>query len=238
MALRLKTGARPTRFQVIGERSSGTNLTTRLLGRNSPMKSTDLLGWKHGFPHAMAIPDDMLVVGLVRDAVPWVRSMHAKPWHSDPAIQRLEFPDFLRSPWHSLIDRKDYFKGAEEAGVVGQPLQHDRHPITGRVFDNILEMRAVKLRALLGFFERDCNFLLLRAERVQEDPKAATRDILKALSFSQPEQFKGVHKRVGSKFNSRVGQRPPTPESLDEADLEFLRSSLDIELERTLGYSY
>ncbi|WP_373488146.1 hypothetical protein, partial [Blastomonas sp.] len=45
-----------TRFQVLGERSSGTNFVKRLLGRNSTLRPTEDLGWKHRFPHAAAIP--------------------------------------------------------------------------------------------------------------------------------------------------------------------------------------
>ena len=52
------------RFQVIGERSSGTNFIKRMLGRNTPLKATEDLGWKHGYPHMLAIPEDLLVVDL------------------------------------------------------------------------------------------------------------------------------------------------------------------------------
>ncbi|UWQ89871.1 hypothetical protein K3727_13775 [Rhodobacteraceae bacterium M382] len=238
IAIHLKPATTLTRFQVIGERASGTNLTNRLLGRNSPMKSSDVLGWKHGFPHAMAIPDDLVVVGLVRDATSWVRSLHAKPWHSTPDIQRLTFSEFLRTPWHSEIDREDYFKNSGPLGVVGQTLQHDRHPLTGRPFETVFDMRTAKLQALLSYFERNCNFILIRAEVVQADPMAATHALLDALSFARPDMFRGVHRRVGSKFKSRVGPRPPTPEILSQPDLEFLRARLDCALERRLGYDY
>ena len=63
VAVRLLRGPAPTRFQVLGERSSGTNLVKRLIMMNSDLEETELLGWKHGFPSMAAIPSDLLVVG-------------------------------------------------------------------------------------------------------------------------------------------------------------------------------
>ena len=50
------TGHRITRYQVFGERSSGTNFVKRLLGRNTALAPSEGLGWKHGLPHMAAIP--------------------------------------------------------------------------------------------------------------------------------------------------------------------------------------
>ena len=78
--LHVQSGPTPvTRFQVVGERSSGTNYVKRLLGRNTGLKPTEALGWKHGGPQALAIPADLLVVICVRHAGDWARSMHRGP---------------------------------------------------------------------------------------------------------------------------------------------------------------
>lgn len=80
-----------TRYQVFGERSSGINFVKRLIGRNMPLLPTEELGWKHGFPQMTAVPPDTLVVCVTRNAVDWARSMHAKPWHCTPEMQRRAF---------------------------------------------------------------------------------------------------------------------------------------------------
>ena len=160
-----------THFQVIGERSSGTNFTKRLLGRNTDLTPTEALGWKHGPPNAFAIPPGCAVILCVRCADDWARSMHAKPWHASPALQALEFSDFLRAPWDTRVDRPRYFGDTLLDGTRGQPLQPDRDPITGAVFANLFALRQAKLRSMLSYMGRDCTFVLTRMEQVVSDPE-------------------------------------------------------------------
>ena len=228
-----------TRFQVLGERSSGTNFVKRLLGRNSSLRPTEDLGWKHGFPHATAIPADLAVICMVRRADTWALSMHAKPWHTTPAMQALDFPSFIRAPWHTVIDRPRYFPGAEAAGLVGLPLQHDRNPLTGDVFPNLFALRRAKLHCLLSYLRRDCTAILLCMETAQAAPEATVDALLTGLG-QPPRQsaFAPVHKRLGSKFLPAIENRPPTPKSMGAPGLAFLRRQLDLKLEAALGYTY
>jgi hypothetical protein len=83
----------------------------------------------------------MLVLGLVRNAMSWALSMYAKPWHTSPQMQALPFSDFIRAPWDTRVDRARYFPDSATLGQVGQPLQHDRHPLTGEMFPNLFAMR-------------------------------------------------------------------------------------------------
>jgi hypothetical protein len=62
------------------------------------MRPSDALGWKHGFAQALAIPADLAVICVTRNAADWALSMHAKPWHAVPALQALAFSDFIRAP--------------------------------------------------------------------------------------------------------------------------------------------
>jgi hypothetical protein len=224
-----------TRFQVLGERSSGTNYVKRLLGRNTSLTPTEALGWKHGFPHARAIPPDLLVVGCVRRADDWLLSMHAKPWHASPALQSMPFSDFIRAPWDTRVDRARYFEGAAEAGEIGQPLMHDRHPLTGAQFENLLALRRAKLTGLLSYAARDCNYVLLR----MEDAIAAPEALLGRLALSgQSGRFRPVVKRLGAKFKASVEARPATPSAMSADDLEWTRQTIDAEQEASLGYHY
>lgn len=229
----------PTRFQVFGERSSGTNFIKRLLGRNSPLKPVEDFGWKHGFPLMTAIPKDLAVVCTLRDARSWALSMHAKPWHCPPAMQAMDFADFIRAPWRTVADRKRYFPQVAEHGGLGQPLQHDRHPITGQAFPNLLTLRRAKLQGLLSHHRRGCTVVLCRLESVQAAPEAFLDAVHAGLGLPPRDgDLRPVHKRLGSKFQPAVETRPDTPKALSDPDLAFLRQTLDLATEARLGYDY
>lgn len=235
LSVRWEPGTQVTRFQVLGERSSGTNYVKRLLGRNTALMPTEALGWKHGFPHARAIPPDLLVIGVVRRADEWARSMHVKPWHCTPEMQRLPFSDFIRAPWDTVVDRPRYFAGAQASGEVGQALMHDRHPLTGLRFDTLFALRQAKLTGLLSYAARGCNFALLRMEDVTAAPELA----LDRLALPGWEgNLRPVVKRLGSKFKPAVDARPETPAALCDADMDWLRAQVDSAQEADLGYDY
>lgn len=235
-----RAGATPLRrFQVLGERSSGTNLLRRLMMRHSPLEASEALGWKHGFPHMLAVPPDLVVLGIVRNAADWARSMHAKPWHTPPEMQRLDLSRFLRAPWETVVDRARYFGGAAARPLVGQPLQYDRDPVTGAAFDTLFAMRSAKLRALAGMFRRDCTMVLVRMEAMQADPETVLSNVCAGLSLPAPTTpFAPIERRLGSKFKASVEFRPDTPDALSEDDLAFLRTQIDAPLEAAFGYSY
>ncbi|MBY6114365.1 hypothetical protein KUW09_07795 [Mameliella alba] len=231
--------ARPVSFQVFGERSSGTNFVKRLIGRNTGLTPTEDLGWKHGFPHMTAIPPQVLVVCCVRDARAWALSMHSKPWHCPPQMQVLPFPRFIRAEWATIADRKRYFPQVQAIGGVGQPLQHDRHPITGQVFPNLFALRRAKLSGLLSFLNRGCAVVLCRMEAVQHDPQGFLSALLTGYDLPTPEKpYRPIVKRLGSKFLPSVDERPETPDSYPAEDLSFLRGALDLETEERLGFRY
>lgn len=227
----------PARFQVLGERSSGTNLARRLLARNTPMAATEDLGWKHGFPSALAIPPDLAVICMVRNAADWALSMHAKPWHATAAMQALPLSDFIRAPWQTTIDRARYFPDSK--ALVGQPLQQDRDPATGAPFDNLFALRRAKLAALMGYTARDCTCVILRTERLQADPQGTIDAIAAGLGLApRSARFRGIGKRLGARFRPVLATRPATPETLSGRDVEFLKRNCDAAQEAALGYLY
>ncbi|WP_353475130.1 hypothetical protein PVT71_16355 [Salipiger sp. H15] len=228
-----------TRYQVFGERSSGTNFVKRLIGRNTPLVPTEELGWKHGFPQMTAIPGDTLIVCVTRNATDWARSMHAKPWHCPPGMQRLPFAEFLRAEWATLADRPRYFPQVAALGGAGQPLQHDRHPLTGLPFEDLFALRRAKLAGLTSFFNRGCALLFCRLEAVQAEPEAFLAMLRDQFALPEGGPLRPVQKRLGSKFKPAVPEpRPATPAELSLQDMEFLRARLDLGLEAALGYRY
>ncbi|MCA1285636.1 hypothetical protein [Salipiger bermudensis] len=233
------TGAKITRYQVFGERSSGTNYVKRLIGRNTALAPSDDFGWKHGFPHMTAIPADLAVICVMRHAAEWALSMHSKPWHCPPAMQRLPFAAFLRAEWATIADRPRYFPQVQAHGGSGEALQLDRHPLTGAPFANLFALRRAKLEGLLGFLNRGCSVIFCRLETVQGDPQSFLKTLEKRLTLPPaPQPYRPVVKRLGSRFLPSVEERPSTPDLLSPDDLTFLQSQLDLGREADLGYRY
>lgn len=229
--------APPARFQVLGERSSGTNFVKRLLGRNTPLEPTEALGWKHAPLQALAVPQDMVVVLSVRNAVDWAMSMYAKPWHSTPALQSLEFDAFLRAPWDTIIDHPKYFAAAGPK-MIGQPLQQDRDPLTGTRYPNLFALRTGKLRSHLSLLNRDCAVVVARFETVRDAPEAFLTRFRAQLGLPPSDApLRPVVKRLGARFNAAV-PRPPRPDTFPQNARAYMTSQLDHTLESHLGYRY
>lgn len=236
--LLIRPGAQPpTRFQVLGERSSGTNYLKRLLGRNTPLTPSEALGWKHGHIQALAIPRDMLVVVSLRNAADWALSMFAKPWHTPPDMQALPFMDFLQAPWNTIVDHPKYFANAGPL-MVGQPLQQDRDPLTGLPYANLCALRTGKLRSHLSLLNRGCALLIARHETVLADPADFLATLRNTLHLPTPDTpLRPVVKRLGTRFNA-ASPRPPHPDALPPEARAYLRAHLDLPLESSLGYTY
>lgn len=233
------SGQTPRMIQVFGERSSGTNFVKRLIGRNSVLKPTEDLGWKHGFPHMTAIPAHIAIVCVVRDARDWALSMHAKPWHCPPQMQALPFSQFIRNPWLTVADRKRYFPQVQHFGGEGQPLQLDRHPISGLPFANLFTLRRAKLDGVLSFRNRSCTLVFCRLEAVQASPETFLTDLHSGLDLpAWGQDYRPVVKRLGSKFLASVDARPKPPKTMGLDDLDFMMTQLHPEQEAALGYRY
>ncbi|WP_322865613.1 hypothetical protein U5922_005030 [Aquicoccus sp. G2-2] len=230
----------PVQFQVLGERGTATNMVRKVIDKNVGIERTEGLGWKHAVPHMVAIPEDMLVICVVRNAVSWALSMHKRPWHAHPEVQALPFSEFIRAEWRGIVDRPADFEEIHPelvAHVDAAELQFDRHPITGKRFANLFDLRNVKQAAMLGMLNRDCNVLVVKAELVQLDqPRFAAWMIEQFGLPISGLRIKPVTARLGNRFNRSADAR--TPEEMSEADAAFMRSQLDLGMEAALGYDY
>ncbi|WP_428925874.1 hypothetical protein [Marinibacterium sp. SX1] len=228
----------PQRFQVVGERSSGTNFVKRLLGRNTGLTPCEALGWKHGGPQVLAVPRDLLVVICVRGAADWALSMHRKPWHAVPALQALTFGEFLRAPWQSVIDRPRYFDMDNARALVGQPLMADRDPATGLPYANLAALRRGKLARHLAYLSMHDNVMLVRMEEATRAPDVFLDRARAGLGLpARVGDVKPVVKRLGSKFKPAGVERPETPDDMAPQDRAWLADHLDGDLEAALGYA-
>lgn len=227
-------------FQVLGERACATNMVRKVIEKNVGLERSEGLGWKHAAPHMVAIPPDMLVVAVVRNAVNWALSMHRRPWHAHPELQALGFSEFIRAPWRGIVDRASDFEEIHEEfapRVAGAELQYDRHPLTGRRFGNLFDLRNVKQAALLGLLNRDCNVLVVKAELVQLGQVDFAAWMIEQFDLPlRGLRIKPVSKRLGNRFSRSA--ETSTPDEMSEADRSFMMDVLDLEIEAALGYDY
>ncbi|MEO8530440.1 MAG: hypothetical protein ABI459_04410 [Deltaproteobacteria bacterium] len=233
-----KTKRRAVAFQVIGERSSGTNYVHKLLRNSLTLHRETYLGWKHGFPQVAHIRDDFLVVCVVRNAANWILSTHRKPWHTTPAMQRMGFAEFIRAPWESEIGKAGYFNPDKVKRIAGLPLQLDRHPITGAPFANALNLRNLKLAALLGMPNRAPQCAVVQFEHVLANPTGFVRQLKQEFEIGGPEGYEVGEQKLGAKFHASVDDRPSTPTVIGDRDYKFIRRHLDLEQEKAIGYVY
>ncbi len=229
-----------TQFQVLGERGSGTNIVRKIMEKNLSLMRVEGLGWKHGFPHMVAIPDDLLVVCVVRNAHDWALSMHKRPWHVDPDLQKLDFSDFIRAEWRSIVDRPaDFELLSDELNAQGATLQFDRHPITGLPLKNLFDLRREKLAALEGMTNRGCSFVVVQMETFLAMGEDYLHTLCEAFDLKRKgPNYKTVKRRMGNKWNQSVRNHRITPEAMPDADVAFMLDQLDLSAEARFGYTY
>ncbi len=235
--------APPTEHFVFGERNSGTNLAHELLRRNIPALAQSAgdrigpqgfrYGWKHGFAQMVAAPPSCLAVVMFRAPQTWLRAMHKRPWHVAPAVAKLEFGAFIRAEWVTRVDEQNF--GVTKGGRRwGAELQYDRHPLTGRRFENIVALRNAKNASFLGLAERFQACVMLRLEDLAEDPEGFVKFVSDTYGLPRYKTFRAVQTRRGRAQEGAfapAGYAPLGPE--DEA---FVWDSLDESQEARLGY--
>ncbi|MFK7938321.1 MAG: hypothetical protein AB8B82_03010 [Roseovarius sp.] len=237
-------GVSPSELMVFGERNSGTNLVDALLQRNVPALAGSpgdrigrfgfRYGWKHGFPQMLAAPDACLAVAVFRHPEPWVRSMHARPWHAVPALRDMVFEAFIRAEWQSRVDERNFGVDDGDARAMAE-LHWDRHPLTGARFTNIAQLRRTKTQGFLSLKARFANCLFVRHEDVVDQPQVLVEHVAAHFGLHTEPEFQPIEDRRG-----KAGDGTYTPSDyapLDPAERDWLWSQLDPAQEEALGYA-
>ncbi len=227
----------PATFLVLGERCSGTNFLQALIRDNFPLKGWQANIWKHGFPGFHAVPERTILVVTWRNAVPWVRSLYERPWHVTRTMREMSFGTFIRAEWNTVVD--DHYMGGKFRGraLLGRPLLQDRDPVTGQMFANLFRMRTAKLNGLNSLRGVGANVVFARHEAVAGNPGAFVSGLGRAFDLEHPGTVVTRAKRMGG-IDAWAKRTKAPPEVLAEADLDFMTSQLDLDLEARLGYSY
>ncbi|MFT7534865.1 MAG: hypothetical protein ACI85K_000815 [Hyphomicrobiaceae bacterium] len=222
----------PTQLQIFGERCSGTNFVAQLLRRNLPrLQLTDRYGWKHGFARAIedGAPECAFVI-VTRDPFDWVRSLHRKPWHAGPSLRDRTLSEFLREPWSCEWGRD--MQLADRDPRAGTEMMHERDPVTGERFANVMRLRSSKLRDWQALQARVQHHVVVRYEDVLAAPKLFVRDLAKGLAmrrwpwFRAVKTFKGGPERFVKKDY----------EALAVEDRDWIAQQLDADVELAAGY--
>lgn len=223
------------RYQVLGERSSGTNYLSALLRLNTLAEPTTDYGWKHGFIQFQAVLRTDLLVVVVREPLSWLRSMYNKPWHVPDAQVNVTFAEFLRQPWQTVVDMPGTMK-APAPRARGLPAQLDRHPLTGRPFDNVIQLRTQKLTAFLGIANRQCNVCFANYEAVAKEPRRFVAELGASYDIGLRPPWREPKRRLGDMPRPITGNRREAEARLSDADRAFVLSEADAALEAALGY--
>ena len=222
-------------FQVFGERRCGTNFVDALISDNLTAQSTTKYGWKHGTPTMPCIAKNGLLVVVVREPFAWLSSLHNRPFAM--SHKNLDMSAFLRTEWYDQFIPKEFgharwgYSGMVRDSHVAN--QVDRHPITGKRFQNPLEMRTIKNAAFLGFLNRECNCAVVNYETANDRPD----DFLAALCA----EF-GLEPRHAFEKPDHVGAKGTTKkrlyrDDLSAEDIAFVQANLDPDQETRLGYA-
>lgn len=228
------------RISVFGERSSGTNYCSFLIGKNLDVELSDDLGWKHGFLGATAVRADQLSVICTRNIFDWVRSMYVKPWHCPKSMYENGFSHYLKTPWTTICDRpRGCFKLPTPDSYRGRPLLLDRNPFTGAAFENIVQMRSAKYRAFLGFEHRQINTVVVQLEYFQSKPVEFLEKLAESFQLSMLGPFKNSQRKFGE-GRGFVGkdERRDEVKTISDDDRNFIMKELDPFLEARMGYHY
>lgn len=226
------------RFQVFGERRSGTNAVEQFLARNTNLRPTSEYGWKHGFPVFPVLPQRCLFLVVTREARSWLQSFYAAPFEAHPDIAAMSFADFLRAEWRAvytpmLSNWKGHGYTLNMKVGRGEELQIDRHPVTGRRFRNVVELRNLKLAGHLSLLRRGVNVVLVRYEDFLHDRATILDLICDHYGIERQPQYDNLDASVGPRS---WRDRPKKGSVLEPDDEEFIRRNLDIPPEMFCGY--
>lgn len=218
------------RFQVLGDRCSGTNYVSHLLERNFPeLAPCEELGWKHGFiDRRTCASPGLLTVVVYRHPVRWMQSLYRNPFQIAPSQHQLPFDQFIRCQWSPVWTEEN-----TDGTTTLIPIQGDMYPHTTTPFENICRMRSVKIGYLEELSELPCQIVFLRYEDANRAPRKVLAEIASAFDLHPVRRYRPVHEYKGVRS---VRYRPARYPQMATEDLAFVRSELDICQEVRIGY--
>lgn len=219
------SGAPTDRFQVLGDRNSGTNFLHHLIVRNLPeLQISTEYHWKHGFvDRRIAARTGLLTVVIYRHPLRWLHAVHRRPWDVSAAMRELSFGDFIRAEWRAV-----WMHGGRE-----ELLQGDMQPHTTTPFSNVLLMRNAKIEWLEKLAQLPGKTVFVRYEDLNRDPLRCLNALAKGAGLVPVERLSAVRSYKGDRDRAYLPRRQPVTQA---RDMQFIASTLDGAQEARLGY--
>lgn len=217
------------RFQVLGDRCSGTNFIAHLIEQNfTGLTQSTELGWKHGFiDRNQATAPRLLVVVAHRHPVRWLSSVHRSPFELSRAMQQMSFSQFLRAEWAPV------WRLREQGHDIEKPATEDMDPESGAPFANVFRMRAAKLRYYEDLAHMPVHVAFVRFEDANRNPAGVVSALAAGFGLRASPTFYGVTKYRGG---AKAPYRPRIFARISREDRAFIAASLDHEAEAMVGY--
>lgn len=223
----------PTKYQVYGERCCGTHFITKLLERNITNATfTEEFGFKHWFPNPfLELPNDTLVIHVRRNLPDSLRSLHRQPWHVDDGLKDLPFTDFLRKKWRCVWN-EDVWQLTKKDPRWGQEMMHERNPLTGFPYQNVIALRTAKDLHWTHLGSRAQHFISLDYESVLADPLASLQNLSAQYNLELRDDFVPVDSYKGLEGGAF---RPTKYPDISTSDSELIAKVTLAETQRTLA---
>lgn len=218
-------------FKILGERCSGTNhLEEEIVHNFKNIRFRDQDFHKHffclyDFEYNKNITDNVIYIGIVRNAIDWIYSFFNAPHNVDKDIIHNIY-DFITKEFSS-------YNFVNNNYVL---IHNDVHYITGKKYCNIFECRKIKNDFLLHIIPKSVkNYILIRYEDLRDNLENTLDTIKKTFNLEKKKHTyealtyykKNKNKEYSRKYNT-----------FDDSIKKYIIDNLDLEMEKKLGYDY
>lgn len=217
------------RFQVLGDRCSGTNFLAHLVEQNfAGLTQSTELGWKHGFiDRDQTAAPGLLVIVAHRHPLRWLSSVHRSPFELSDAMRRMSFAEFIRAEWAPV------WRLREHGREIEKPATADMRPGTSIPFANVFEMRAAKLRYYEDLAAMPTHVAFIRFEDANRDPEGVVTALAEGFGLRASPRFYAVSRYRGG---ADAPYRPRIFAPISREDRVFIMENLDHAAEAAVGY--
>ncbi len=226
-----------TGYKLFGERCSGTNFIRALIDRNLPdLTFANSYNWeKHNFINPAYVKTTEVALVVIRSALDWFRSLYRNPHQVGLWYQSVDFSEFLRHEWSSIING-ELIEGQELLDIRHRELMFDRHPVTGGRIANVVELRNLKVQSQLKVRHLYENWMIVSYEEARDDPEDFIAELARLAGLRPCDEFVPVHENM-TMFSGAGREHLPYPEYCRN-DLRFLANALDLRQEHEVGFEY
>ena len=174
----------PKNFTILGERSSGTEILKQFILYNFDIPYTQDFGSTHFFgfyDYKLMFTEETLFLCIVRDPVDWLNAFYQNPQYVP--IQNQSLDNFLEKPFYSIWPKSE--SEIKRESTIESIISEDRNIITNKTYENIFELRKVKMEYLTETLTKIVkHHYIIRYEDLLENPKLILEKIQQKYGFA------------------------------------------------------